>query len=113
MVTLHVSLNESTHHLINADRLAQMKPGALLINTSRGDVVDTQAVMDALRSEHLAGAGLDVLEDERNRYHDFGDLNVIVTPHLGWYTDGAVDRILKITMEDISGYIDGNLINLV
>jgi len=106
-VTLHVTLNEATRHLINAGRLAQMKPRAILINTSRGAVVDTPALMDALRSGHLGGAGLDVLEDERTTYHDFAGLNVVVTPHLGWYTDGAVERIFKITLEDIAAFQRG------
>ncbi len=110
-VTLHVSLNDATHHLVNADRLAQMKQGAILINTSRGAVVDTQALIAALRSGHLGGAGLDVLEDERGTYHDFADLSVVVTPHLGWYTDGAVERILKIALEDIDSFMQGEIIN--
>ena len=110
-VTLHVALNEATRHLVSAGRLAQMKPGAILINTSRGAVVDTPALMDALRSGHLGGAGLDVLEDERTTYHDFAGLNVVVTPHLGWYTDGAVERILEITLEDIAAFRRGAPIN--
>ena len=113
VVTLHVSLNENTYHLIDAGRLAQMKKGAILINTSRGAVVDTQALIDALRAGHLGGAGLDVLEDERDTYHDFSDLNVVVTPHLGWYTDGAVDRILKITLQNIAAFLRGEPINRV
>ena len=110
-VTLHVALLESTIHLVNAERLAQMKPGAILVNTSRGAVVDTQALKEALRAGQLAGAGLDVLEDEQDTYHDFGDLNVVVTPHLGWYTDGAVHRILKIALEDIAAFMRGACIN--
>ncbi len=111
-VTLHVRLNETTHHLINAERLAKMKPGAILINTSRGPVVDTPALIAALDSRHLGGAGLDVLEDERTTYHDLGS-NVVVTPHLGWYTDGAVTRILAITLENISAFVRGQIINRV
>ncbi len=110
-VTLHVSLNDATQHLVNADRLAQMKQGAILINTSRGAVVDTQALIAALRSGRLGGAGLDVLEDERETYHDFADLNVVATPHLGWYTDGAVERILKIALEDIAAFMRGEIVN--
>jgi D-lactate dehydrogenase len=110
-VSLHVSLSEATHHLMNTERLAQMKQGAILINTSRGAVVDTNALIDALRSEHLGGAGLDVLEDERDRYHDFSGLNVVVTPHLGWYTDGAVNRILKTSLENIAAFERGELVN--
>jgi D-lactate dehydrogenase len=110
-VTLHVTLNETTHHLVNADRLARMKPGAILVNTSRGGVVDTRALIAALRSGHLGGAGLDVLEDERETYHDFTDLNVVVTPHLGWYTDGAVQRIVKITLQNIAAFMRGEAVN--
>jgi len=106
-VSLNVALTENTHHLINADRLAQMKKGAILVNTARGAVVDTQALIDALRSGHLGGAGLDVLEDERDVHYDFGSLNVVVTPHLGWYTDGAVARILKITFEILTAFKRG------
>ena len=112
-VTLHVSLNDATHHLLNAGRLAQMKAGAILVNTSRGAVVDTQALIAALRSGHIGGAGLDVLEDEREQYHDFGDLNVVVTPHLGWYTGAAVDRILSIALAGIDGFLKGERINRV
>lgn len=112
-VSIHVALNDATHHLIDAAGLEKMKQGAILINTSRGAVVDTQALMAALRSERLLGAGLDVLEDERESYHDFGDLNVIVTPHLGWYTDGAVQRIVEISLENIAAYLRGDLINRV
>lgn len=111
VVTLHVSLNDATHHLMNAGRLAQMKHGAILINTSRGAVVDTQALIAALRSGHLGGAGLDVLEDECETYHDFADLNVVVTPHLGWYTDGAVERILKIALGNIAAFMQGEIVN--
>jgi D-lactate dehydrogenase len=110
-VSLHCSLTDETHHLINADRLAQMKPGAILVNTARGGVVDTQALIEALRSGHLGGAGLDVLEDERDTYHDFDGLNVIVTPHLGWYTDGAVERILDIALGNIAAFMSGEMVN--
>ena len=112
-VTLHVQLNDTTRHLINADRLALIKPGAILINTSRGAVVDTQTLIAALRCGHLGGAGLDVLEDERAAHHDFAGLNVVVTPHLGWYTDGAVARILAITLENIAAFMRGEMINRV
>lgn len=112
-ITLHVRLGESTRHLINAERLARMKPGAILINTSRGAVVDTQALVASLRAGQLAGAGLDVLEDEHETYHDLSGLNVVVTPHLGWYTDGAVHRILAVTLENIAAFMRGTPVNRV
>jgi D-lactate dehydrogenase len=110
-VTLHVRLSAASHHLINAERLAQMKHGAILVNTSRGAVVDTRALIESLRSGHLGGAGLDVLEDEREKYRDFSGLNVVVTPHLGWYTDGAVERILEITLANIAAFMRGEVNN--
>jgi lactate dehydrogenase-like 2-hydroxyacid dehydrogenase len=113
IITLHVNLNKTTHHLLSATSLPKMKRGALLVNTSRGAVVDTSALMAALRSGHLGGAGLDVLEDERETYHDFTGLNVVITPHLGWYTREAADRILDIALGNIAGFMRGEIINRV
>jgi D-lactate dehydrogenase len=107
-VTLHVPLIEDTRHLIGAEALAATKHGAILVNTSRGGVVDTQALKDALASGRLRGAGLDVLEDERTIYHDFGQANVVVTPHLGWYTKEARDRILQTSLENVRAWMAGD-----
>lgn len=112
-ITIHVPLLESARHLINADTLSRVKPGAILINTSRGAVVDTTALKDALASGRLRGAGLDVLEDERTVYHDFGETNVVITPHLGWYTEEARDRIMQITLENVRRWMAGDPINRV
>jgi D-lactate dehydrogenase len=112
-VTLHVPLLEHTRHLIDAQALAGIKPGAILVNTSRGGVVDTQALKDALASGRLRGAGLDVLEGERTVYHDFGQANVVVTPHLGWYTQEARDRILQISLENVRAWMAGNPVHRV
>ena len=112
-ITIHVPFLESTRHLINAEALAHVKPGAILVNTSRGGIVDTAALKDALDSGRLRGAGLDVLEDERSVYHDFGDANVVVTPHLGWYTEEARDRILQISLDNIRAWMAGAPINRV
>jgi len=112
-VSLHVNLSGSTSHLLGPERFAQMKPGAILVNTSRGGVVDTRGLIASLRAGHLGGAGLDVLEDERETYHDFGDLNVVVTPHLGWYTDGAVNRILRIALDNIAAFMRGATVNRI
>jgi D-lactate dehydrogenase len=112
-ITIHAPLLESTHHLINADALARVKPGAILVNTSRGPLVDTAALKEALASGRLRGAGLDVLEDERTVYHDFGEANVVITPHLGWYTEEARDRIMQITLENVRMWMAGAPINRV
>ena len=112
-VSLNVALDETTQHLINAESLALGKPGAIRVNTARGAVVDTQALIEALRSGQLGAAGLDVLEAEPDTYHDFSGLNVVVTPHLGWYTDGAVGRILAIALAGIEGFLRGEQVNRV
>jgi D-lactate dehydrogenase len=112
-ITIHVPLLDSTHHLIDAAALSQMKPGAILVNTSRGPVVDTAALKAALAAGKLRGAGLDVLEDERTVYHDFGEANVVITPHLGWYTEEARDRIMQITLQNVGAWLAGQPINRV
>ena len=110
-ITIHLPLLESTHHLINAATLARVKPEVILVNTSRGPIVDTAALKEALASGQLRGAGLDVLEDERTVYHDFGDANVVITPHLGWFTEEARDRIMQITLENVRAWLAGQPIN--
>ena len=123
-VTLHVLLTEETRHLINADRLALMKPTAYLVNTCRGPIVDEVALTEALDQKKLAGAGLDVFEVEPiGPDHPLAKMdNVIVTPHLavrsraamwqwriqpiddaarilrGHYPRGLVNRELKQTL---------------
>lgn len=112
-LTIHVPLSEGTHHLINADTLGHLKPGAILVNASRGPVVDTEALKVALASGHLLGAGLDVLEDERGRYHEFADLNVVITPHVGWYTREVKDRLVTISLDNVRAWRQGHPINRV
>jgi D-lactate dehydrogenase len=112
-ISVHIPLLESTHHLINRETLAYAKPGAILVNTSRGPVVDTAALKEALLAGRLRGAGLDVLEDERTVYHDFGPCNVVITPHLGWNTEEARARILQISLDNVAAWIAGKPINQV
>ena len=83
-VSLHTSLNQDTHHLINASALSKMKSSAFLINTSRGSVVDEQALVDALLSQQIAGAGLDVFEEEPKIHPKLMQMdNVVLAPHIG------------------------------
>lgn len=112
-VTIHVPLSPQTQHLIRAETLGWMKPSAILVNASRGPIVDTEALRAALASGRLRGAGLDVLEDERTRYHDFGDLNVVVTPHIGWYTDEVRRRIVAIALGNVKAWLEGKPVNRV
>lgn len=90
-ITIHAPLNDSTRGLINATSIAKMKPGSILVNTSRGPIVETQAVVDALRSGHLAGAGLDVFEQEPPNAADLAGVpNLIATPHSAFYSEEAI-----------------------
>jgi len=113
VISLHLPLTEETHHLVNAQTLKSMKPGAILINTGRGELVDTEAMLSALREGKLYGAGLDVIEGERKKTHDFRDLNVVVTTHVGWFTREAVRRIVTIALDNIRAFMIGELRNCV
>ncbi|TQS45268.1 D-isomer specific 2-hydroxyacid dehydrogenase family protein [Cryptosporangium phraense] len=105
IVTLHTPLDASTHHLVDRARLQQLRPGAFLVNTGRGPLVDTDALISVLESGHLGGAALDVVEgeegifyaDRRNRVIDHKPLlrlqempNVLLSPHTAYYTDHAL-----------------------
>lgn len=96
-VSLHTTLNDETHHLIDARALARMKAGAILINTSRGGVVDQVALADALRSGHLFGAGLDVTEPEPMRADDplLALPNCLVVPHVASASERTRDRMAQ------------------
>lgn len=136
VVTIHVPYLASTHHLINDERIKMMKPTAILINVSRGGIVDTTALLTALKEQRLAGAGLDVLEEEVHikdeyaflRYghpqaealqtlvanHELARLpNVLITPHMAFNTIEGVERILKTTAENIEAYMKGGPVNTV
>ena len=108
-VSLHCYLDECSHHLINAETLALMRPGSYLINTARGGVVDQKALIDALDSGHLVAAALDVVErepldDERLRYHP----SVILTPHSAFYSvEGFVELRTKAA-EEVRRVLLGN-----
>jgi len=98
VVTIHVPLVESTYHLINEERLKLMKKTAILINTSRGPVVDTNALVKALKEGWIAGAGLDVFEEEPlPKDHPLTKFdNVVLTPHIGASTVEAQEKVVKI-----------------
>jgi phosphoglycerate dehydrogenase-like enzyme len=102
VVTLHVPLVPETTHLIDAAALARMKPGAMLINTARGGLVDQLALTEALQSGHLAAAGLDVFEEEPPDFTAplFLLRNVVVSPHVAWLTTGTFDRSFAVAAEN-------------
>ncbi len=103
MLSLHCPLTPDTHHLINAVRLQQMKPTAILVNTARGALVDTVALAEALRAGHIAGAGLDVFEQEP--LPDDHPLRfcerAILTSHIAWYSERSVPALQCKAAEEI------------
>lgn len=136
IVTLHVPYNSHTHHLINSENIGSFKKGAYLINTSRGAIVETQALVEALKNGIVAGAALDVLEEEGEMNdeavlltapHPNADAikitlenhyliehpRVIVTPHLAFNTAEAVERILNTTIDNIKSFGAGSPTNTV
>jgi len=129
IVSIHVPYMPETHHLMNAERFAKMKMGSILINTSRGEIVETHALLAALKEGRLWGAGLDVLEEERALKEEIDVIvgerpnidyelltanhvlidhpRVIVTPHIAFSTDEAMREITRVTALAISDYLDG------
>lgn len=130
IVTVHMPYTPDTHHLLNADTFARIKKGALLINTARGEIIDTHALVAAITSGIVAGAGLDVLEGERALKDETAALSsehpgtdyrilaanhflidhpaVLVTPHIAFSTNEALLEISRVTALSISNFI-GNI----
>jgi D-lactate dehydrogenase len=135
IITLHAPYNKYTHHLINRDNVGKIKRGAILINTARGALVDTDALLAALEKGILSGAGLDVLEGEESVYEEsalLGDAvnpeklrtaiqnhvilkhpNVVFTPHNAFNSQEALERILETTAANITAFCAGAPKNVV
>lgn len=136
IISLHAPYMPETHHLINLDNVCKIKKGAYLINTARGGLVDTGALIKGLQDGNLAGAGLDVLEEENFMLDELSLLNnphpnadslktilenhylidhprVIITPHNAFNTQEAIERIVGTTVENIISFTKGEEINLV
>ena len=108
-ITIHTPLNDETRHMVNRRTLALMKPTAYLVNTSRGPMVDHEALAEALREHRIAGAGIDVYDTEPPEMtYPLKDLeNAILTPHLSWYSEDAAWKIRVDIVEDIDRALDG------
>jgi D-3-phosphoglycerate dehydrogenase len=107
-VSIHVPLLDSTYHMINSEKLSTMKKTAKIINTSRGGVIDEDALYEALKSENLGGAALDVFEKEPATGHKLAELdNVILTPHIGAQTKEAQSLAANVIGEKIIQILRG------
>lgn len=110
VVSIHVPLLDSTHHLINADRLKMMKNSAYLINTSRGPVVDENALVEALKNGTIRGAGLDVFEFEPEMARGLAKLpNVVMTPHIASGTEEARHDMAVLSATNIINTLEGKV----
>jgi D-3-phosphoglycerate dehydrogenase len=115
IVSIHLVLSDRTRGLIGRAELARMKKGAILINTSRGPIVDEPALIEALRSGHLAAAGLDVYDVEPlPAKHPLTTLdNVVLTPHLGYVADAIFCVFYRDALEDLLAWLDGKPIRVI
>ncbi|WP_424135589.1 D-2-hydroxyacid dehydrogenase family protein [Roseomonas chloroacetimidivorans] len=115
VVTLHLVLSERSRHTIGAAELAMMKPTAYLVNTSRGPLIDTPALEAALREGRIAGAALDVYDEEPvPAGHPLAALpNTVLTPHLGYVTRGNLTTFYQGAVEDIAAYLAGAPIRVI
>jgi phosphoglycerate dehydrogenase-like enzyme len=108
-VTINCPLTPETHHLIDAEALARMKPSAWLINTARGEIVQEQDLVEALESGRIQGAALDVLTEEPPASGSplLQMPNVIVTPHVAWYSRHAVEDLQRLAAEQARQVLTG------
>lgn len=115
VVSLNSALTAKTKGIVNRSTLALMKPTAILINTSRGPLVDEEALADALNSSRIAAAGIDVLCEEppRNGSPLIGCKNCFVTPHIAWQSSQARQRLIDISVANLKAYVAGSPQNVV
>lgn len=116
IISIHLPLTAETRHLIGARELAMMKPTAILINTARGAVVDTEALAEALRSRRIAGAGIDVYDAEPPLPEGLPLLHVpgtVLTPHIGFFSAEAMEKRAHIVFENIAAWKEGKQKNII
>ena len=125
IISLHCPLTNQTKHMINKESLKRMKPNVLIINTSRGQLIDTKALIDSLKKKQIGGAGLDVYEEESEYFfEDFSNEvidndvlarllsfpNVLVTSHQGFFTAEALHNIAETTLQNIQDHFSGQIL---
>ena len=115
VIFLHCNLTPENTGMINKDSIAKMKDGVILINNSRGQLIDEQDVADALNAGKIAAAGLDVVYTEPIKADNplLGAKNCIITPHMSWGAKEARQRIMNITVDNVKAFLDGAPVNVV
>lgn len=115
VISLHCPLTAQTENLINTESIRKMKSTSLLINTSRGGLIDAKALADALNEGLIAGAGVDVLRQEPPEIDHplFGAKNCLITPHIAWATKEARGRCMQILVDNVKGFSEGAAVNRV
>jgi phosphoglycerate dehydrogenase-like enzyme len=115
IVSLHLRLSERSRHVIGAAEFEAMRPGALLVNTSRSGLVDTGALLGALHGGRLGGAGLDVFDTEPLPAGDplLGAPNTVLAPHLGYVTRGNYRTYFTQALEDVEGFFAGAPVRVI
>ena len=115
IISLHCPLTDKTKHLVNSKRLSIMKTDSLLINTSRGPLVDNEALANALNTGQIGGAGLDVLDVEPPPIDNplLTAANCLITPHISWYSKASRERLMDIAVKNLENYISGKSTNVI
>ncbi|MDR3061300.1 MAG: D-2-hydroxyacid dehydrogenase [Dysgonamonadaceae bacterium] len=113
VLSIHCPLNHDTRNLVNAERLSLMKPSTILINTSRGPIIDEEALAKALNEEKIYAAGLDVLSSEPPKENNplLTAKNCYITPHYAWATEAARKRLMDIAVKNFKAFLEGKAMN--